>query len=78
MVPTGTPPGPSIPITNALHTCLGSYAKRLGVQSAETAAVASHRASIKQKLESHCGTIGFFRPGSFGNGTSVIGYSDVD
>ena len=63
---------------NSIHTCLGSYAKRLSVQPAETAAAASHRASIKQKLESCYGTIGFFRSGSFGNSTSISGYSDVD
>jgi hypothetical protein len=44
----------------------------------ETTKAASHRASIKSCLESSFGMTGFFRAGSFGHGTSVRGYSDVD
>jgi hypothetical protein len=44
----------------------------------ETAAAASHRASIEACLKSNRGMTNFFRSGSFGFGTSVSGYSDVD
>jgi hypothetical protein len=38
----------------------------------------SHRASIKACLENNFNMRRFFRIGSFGNGTSISGYSDVD
>jgi len=41
-------------------------------------AAKSHRASIKACLESNFDLVRFFRTGSFGNGTSIQGYSDVD
>lgn len=44
----------------------------------ETAKAASHRASIKACLDANFGMTQFFRAGSFGHGTSVRGYSDVD
>lgn len=44
----------------------------------ETTQAASHRASIKAVLESSFGMTHFFRTGSFGNGTNVSGFSDVD
>lgn len=44
----------------------------------ETAATVSHRASIKACLENNFGLKRFTRIGSFGNGTNVSGYSDVD
>lgn len=44
----------------------------------ETTKAASHRASIKSCLETNFGMTNFFRAGSFGHGTSVRGYSDVD
>lgn len=44
----------------------------------ETEAAASHRASIKACLDTNLGVTHFFRTGSFGNGTSISGYSDVD
>lgn len=46
--------------------------------SNETAAAASHRASIKACLENNFGMTNFFRSGSFGHGTSISGHSDVD
>lgn len=45
---------------------------------AETSAMVSHRASIKACLENNFGLKRFTRIGSFGNGTNVSGYSDVD
>jgi hypothetical protein len=44
----------------------------------ETRAAASHRSSIEQCLKSTFGMTNFFRSGSFGYGTSVSGFSDVD
>lgn len=44
----------------------------------ETAAAKSHRASIEACLKSNFEITRFFRTGSFGNGTSIRGYSDVD
>lgn len=46
--------------------------------SGESQAAKNHRASIKACLESHFNMTRFFRTGSFGNGTSISGYSDVD
>lgn len=44
----------------------------------ETSAAKSHRASIEACLKSHFEVMRFFRTGSFGNGTSIRNYSDVD
>ena len=44
----------------------------------ETAKAASHRASIEACLKANFGMTRFFRAGSFGHGTSIRGYSDVD
>ncbi|WP_372399824.1 nucleotidyltransferase [Azospirillum sp. HJ39] len=44
----------------------------------ETTKAASHRASIELCLKSNFGMNNFFRTGSFGHGTSLRGYSDVD
>ncbi len=41
-------------------------------------AAKSHRASIEACLKSDFDLLRFFRSGSFGNGTSIQGYSDVD
>lgn len=46
--------------------------------SAESEAAKSHRVSIEACLKSNFALVRFFRTGSFGNGTSVSGYSDVD
>lgn len=44
----------------------------------ETQAAKSHRASIEACLRSNFSMSRFFRTGSFGNGTSISGFSDVD
>lgn len=44
----------------------------------ETTKASAHRASIEACLKSNFGMTSFFRAGSFGHGTSVSGYSDVD
>jgi hypothetical protein len=45
---------------------------------AESEAAKAHRSSIKRCVEQNFGLNNFFRAGSFGNGTNVSGYSDVD
>jgi len=44
----------------------------------ESDAAKKHRASIEDCLKANFGRIRFFRAGSFGNGTSISNYSDVD
>lgn len=44
----------------------------------ETTQAKNHRASIASCLRDSFGLDAFFQSGSFGNGTSVSGYSDVD
>lgn len=44
----------------------------------ESTAAKNHRASIETCLKVNFGLNRFFRTGSFGNGTSISGYSDVD
>jgi hypothetical protein len=51
---------------------------RLTPSTTESNAAASHRASIDASLRSNHGMTGFFRSGSYGFGTSISGYSDVD
>ncbi|WP_151447100.1 nucleotidyltransferase domain-containing protein [Lacisediminimonas profundi] len=51
---------------------------RLRASRAEAAIAASHRESIRLKLERSFGMTQFFRSGSFGNGTNLSGISDVD
>lgn len=51
---------------------------RLTPSTTESNAAASHRASIDASLRANHGMTGFFRSGSYGFGTSVSGYSDVD
>lgn len=45
---------------------------------AETTAASSHRSSIEACLKRNFGLSRFTRIGSFGNGTNICGYSDVD
>ena len=54
------------------------FLKKLTPGKAESDGVKSHRASIKACLENNFGLERFTRIGSFGNGTSIYGYSDVD
>lgn len=50
----------------------------LAPSATESAAAKSHRASIEACLKSNFSITRFVRIGSFGNGTSISGYSDVD
>ena len=54
------------------------FLPRLTPSSSETEAAKRHRASIEQCIRSNFGLNRFWRIGSFGNGTSISGYSDVD
>lgn len=51
---------------------------KLKATASESDAAKQHRASIAACLKSNFGLKRFVRIGSFGNGTSVSGYSDVD
>lgn len=55
------------------------FLSTLTPSSTETEAAKNHRASIKTRLEKDFGYVRrFTRIGSFGNGTSISGFSDVD
>ena len=54
------------------------FLTKLRASSAESEGAQRHRASIKACLENRFGLRRFTRIGSFGNGTSVCGFSDVD
>ncbi|MFQ1921672.1 SMODS domain-containing nucleotidyltransferase [Aeromonas veronii] len=51
---------------------------KIKTSAAETEAARKHRASIEACLKSNFGLNRFTRIGSFGNGTNVSGFSDVD
>ena len=52
--------------------------ERLKPSESETTSAASHRASIEGCLRSRFELTSMFRSGSFGHGTSLRGFSDVD
>ena len=54
------------------------FLTKLTPSRGESAAATKHRQSIKQCIQSHFGLNRFWRTGSFGNGTSISGHSDVD
>lgn len=54
------------------------FLTKLTPSAAESQAAKSHRASIEACLKNNFGLNRFVRIGSFGNGTSISGYSDVD
>jgi hypothetical protein len=54
------------------------FLTRLTPTASETEAAKSHRASIEARLKRDFGLRRFVRIGSFGNGTSISGFSDVD
>ena len=54
------------------------FKDRLTPTRGESEAAKSHRASIEACLKKNFEITRFFRTGSFGNGTSIRGYSDVD
>jgi hypothetical protein len=54
------------------------FLTKLTPSDAESEAAKSHRASIQGRLQRDFGLRRFTRIGSFGNGTSISGHSDVD
>lgn len=54
------------------------FLPKLTPSGSETEAAKSHRSSIETRLKRDFGLRRFVRIGSFGNGTSISGYSDVD
>ena len=54
------------------------FLAKLTPSSGETTAAKKHRQSIEQCFRNQFGLNRFWRTGSFGNGTSIAGYSDVD
>lgn len=54
------------------------FLQKLTPTAGESNAAKTHRASIEACLKSNFNITRFFRTGSFGNGTSVAWYSDVD
>ena len=54
------------------------FLKKLTPSSYESEAAKQHRASIEACIEANFGLNRFWRTGSFGNGTSISGHSDVD
>ncbi|MDN4063749.1 SMODS domain-containing nucleotidyltransferase [Ralstonia solanacearum] len=65
-------------VPRTIEQGFNDFLVNLRATAAETAATVSHRASIKACLENNFGLKRFTRIGSFGNGTNVSGYSDVD
>jgi len=64
--------------TRSVSDGFEEFRRRLTTSTAETEAAKSHRASIEACLKNNFGLLRFFRSGSFGNGTNVRSYSDVD
>lgn len=54
------------------------FLRNLKASAPESLAAASHRASVEACLRANFGLLRFTRIGSFGNGTSISGFSDVD
>ena len=52
------------------------FLPKLTPSGSETDAAKSHRASIETRLKKDFGLRRFVRIGSFGNGTSISGYSE--
>ena len=54
------------------------FHNNIKTSAVETTVAKSHRASIESCLKNKFGLNRFTRIGSFGNGTNISGYSDVD
>jgi hypothetical protein len=65
-------------MAKTLDEAFSIYLSRLTPSKTESANAKSHRASIDACIKANFGLSRFFRTGSFGNGTSISGYSDVD
>jgi hypothetical protein len=65
-------------MADSIERAFDEYLTTLRSTKVEIGSAAAHRFSIKTKLEQDFNLTAFFRSGSFGNGTNVSGYSDVD
>ena len=61
-----------------IHEGFRDFLTTLTPRSTESQAAKNHRASIEACLRNNFGLKRFVRIGSFGNGTSISGFSDVD
>lgn len=66
------------PMPRTIAEGFRDFLPRLTPSAGESAAASGHRASIEARLKTDFEISRFFRIGSFGNGTSISGYSDVD
>ena len=64
--------------TRTVEQGFKDFLTKLTPTSTESTAAKDHRASVEKCLKSNFSMSRFFRTGSFGNGTSISGYSDVD
>jgi Mor family transcriptional regulator len=65
-------------LPRAVEEGFSTFNSRLVASTTESQAEASHRKSIEPLLKSEFGMTHFFRSGSFGNGTNIHNYSDID
>lgn len=65
-------------MTRTVDEGFREFLRRLTPSGSESASASSHRVSLEACLKANFGLNRFFRIGSFGNGTSVSGFSDVD
>ncbi len=65
-------------MAGTIQAAFSQFIADLRTTKQESSIAASHRTSIKSKLETEFGLTTLFRTGSFGNGTNVSGCSDVD
>lgn len=61
-----------------INSGFSDFHDNIKTSAVETASAKSHRSSIEACLKSNFGLNRFTRIGSFGNGTNISGYSDVD
>lgn len=64
--------------TRTVNQGFTTFLSTLTPSSGESTAAKNHRASIEACLKNKFSMTRFFRTGSFGNGTSISGHSDVD
>lgn len=64
--------------TRTVEEGFKEFLRKLTPSRTESEAATRHRQSIKACLEKNYNMLRFFRSGSFGNGTSIYRFSDVD
>lgn len=65
-------------MTKTVDEGFRTFLGKLTPSSGYSEAAKNHRTSIEACLKSNFDLLRFFRTGSYGNGTSIQGYSDVD